>query len=519
MKRHTSSLSEKSFFYFVPFFLAILLSACGGGGSDNGGVPKGAGSPEIIGSSGGTRTSDDGKASIEIPAGALSQDTTISVTVASNLAAGNIGAAYHFEPDGTTFSQPVTISISYDEATLSQLIIEKNLRLGKLVNGQWQLVAGSTVDIGSNKVSGKTTSFSIYGIIFVSGEVTAPILISPINDQAIPQNDPTSGCRANFSTGSGFKILFDWEDSTSLNGIAWYHFSLKRKASPDPIVVVDVEKVHTSEFAYSICDGFIPDLELNNWEWSVRAVDNEGTESLLSTGQFHFEPCALSGGLSCTEGPGLFAPGNVSVTPGPGDGEVTLNWQNVDGADSYNLYFSKEAGVTKDNYTLQNGGATRSNITRPFVLTSLSRDTQYHFVVTAVNSAGESPESLEVIATPLKVTQPVNLTGKWSGAISGNKSGQNMLILELTQVGIDVSGSFACSPFSPPFGTCHHDTGIVSGKVNGTKLTGNITFPGTNGVPDQSCAFVDVNVSKSTISGTYSCSAPISETGSLSIAR
>jgi hypothetical protein len=81
----------------VPVLLILLLVACGGGGGggDNGGGPSG------IGPSGGTASSNDDRASVNIPAGALSQDTAIAVVVASSPPAGNIGTAYDFGPDGT----------------------------------------------------------------------------------------------------------------------------------------------------------------------------------------------------------------------------------------------------------------------------------------------------------------------------------------------------------------------------------------------------------------------------------
>jgi hypothetical protein len=154
----------------VPVLLILLLVACGGGGGggDNGGGPSG------IGPSGGTASSNDDRASVNIPAGALSQDTAIAVVVASNPPAGNIGTAYDFGPDGTNFNQSVTISITYDDTTLPGGVTESGLTLGAVTNNQWVAVANASVDTTANVVSGTTTHFSVYGVTAVSDSGAVP---------------------------------------------------------------------------------------------------------------------------------------------------------------------------------------------------------------------------------------------------------------------------------------------------------------------------------------------------------
>lgn len=147
-------------FSFIP--LLILFLGCGGGGSNSTAVST---QTNGIGSSGGTVTSSDGKVSVLVPQGALSQQTDITVDQATNPPSGNIGVAYEFGPSGTTFSQPVTISITYDQASLPQGVNEADLRLGTVVNGGWEAVSDSTVDVAANKVTGTTTHFSIYGVV------------------------------------------------------------------------------------------------------------------------------------------------------------------------------------------------------------------------------------------------------------------------------------------------------------------------------------------------------------------
>ena len=80
-----------------------------------------------------------------------------------------------------------------------------------------------------------------------------------------------------------------------------------------------------------------------------------------------------------------------NVTASPGEGEVTISWNAVQGAASYNIYWSESAGVTPTNGTLI------SNAVSPHTHTGLSFGTTYYYVVAAVNEA----------APPIEVAAPV----------------------------------------------------------------------------------------------------------------
>jgi fibronectin type 3 domain-containing protein len=70
--------------------------------------------------------------------------------------------------------------------------------------------------------------------------------------------------------------------------------------------------------------------------------------------------------------------------------DVTLAWQDVPNATSYNIYWSDKPGVTKKN------GIKISNIKSPYKITGLKKGKRYYFVVTAVNASAESKESEEI---------------------------------------------------------------------------------------------------------------------------
>ncbi len=89
------------------------------------------------------------------------------------------------------------------------------------------------------------------------------------------------------------------------------------------------------------------------------------------------------------------APTTLAATPG--DGSVALAWAAVSGATSYNVYWSRAAGVTPGG-----AGATKiGNVTSTsYSHVGLVNGDRYYYVVTAVNSGGESKASSEVSAAP-----------------------------------------------------------------------------------------------------------------------
>ena len=70
-----------------------------------------------------------------------------------------------------------------------------------------------------------------------------------------------------------------------------------------------------------------------------------------------------------------------------------MTWDNVANATSYNIYWSYESGVSKDN------GTKISNVKNPHTITGLERGRTYYFVVTAVNDYGESRASQSISYT------------------------------------------------------------------------------------------------------------------------
>ena len=106
----------------------------------------------------------------------------------------------------------------------------------------------------------------------------------------------------------------------------------------------------------------------------------------------------------------------TGVTAAAASGQATISWNSVNGAVSYTLYMATQAGVTKSNKLP--GAMTHLSVTSPYVHTGLANGTTYYFVVTAVNTSGESVESAQVSAIPMAATAapplPNPIVGSWS---------------------------------------------------------------------------------------------------------
>ena len=125
----------------------------------------------VVAASGGTAATPDGKARVDVPSGALSDSTILSVVPAADSLLPSpgpgyvTGSAYQYRPDGTQFAKSVRITIVYDPANVPSGASETSIRLHTVQNGQWVPVSGSTVDTSLHSVTGQTTHFSVYGAV------------------------------------------------------------------------------------------------------------------------------------------------------------------------------------------------------------------------------------------------------------------------------------------------------------------------------------------------------------------
>jgi hypothetical protein len=159
--------------------LAVATAWLGGGCRASATTTAAASS--VIGVAGGTVTTHDGS-SVDVPLGALSSPTTISMASVSQsgLPGGGVsgGAAYAIGPEGATFSTPLTITLSVDPAALPPMTQASDLAIfttsvGTMDHAYW--LATRAVD--ATHLSAQTTHFSWFWVAdprrFVS-QVTPP---------------------------------------------------------------------------------------------------------------------------------------------------------------------------------------------------------------------------------------------------------------------------------------------------------------------------------------------------------
>jgi len=91
------------------------------------------GEPDVflVDSSGKTVTTSDGQITLQIPSGALTNQTCISIYKYEDIAIPgfNIISAFRFMPEGTSFLKPATLSIEYNPHSLPSHLNETDIRL------------------------------------------------------------------------------------------------------------------------------------------------------------------------------------------------------------------------------------------------------------------------------------------------------------------------------------------------------------------------------------------------------
>jgi hypothetical protein len=111
--------------------------------------------------------------------------------------------------------------------------------------------------------------------------------------------------------------------------------------------------------------------------------------------------CGGGNGSGGGQGP-VVPPVPTGVTATAGNGQVSLSWTASSGATSYHV---KRGTATGGPYTQVAAPATNSDTD-----TGLTNGTAYYYVVSALNSAGESANSTEVAATPTGALTSVHVS-------------------------------------------------------------------------------------------------------------
>ena len=113
-------------------------------------------------STGGTVTALGGAVKLDVPAGALTTET--GITVEATPPTGGALTAVTFGPAGTQFSQPVPVTIGFNPAALPPGVTTADLALNLLdAQGRWVVMPNSVVDDVANTVTAPFYHFSTGG--------------------------------------------------------------------------------------------------------------------------------------------------------------------------------------------------------------------------------------------------------------------------------------------------------------------------------------------------------------------
>ncbi len=195
---------------------AFTLSAAAavGGGGGGGGATTSAGTTYLYGAvdSQGkfiqdvTAKSADNKVKLDIDRGVIGKTKTsqrlTKITVdpmatppAQPTDSSIIGLTYDLGPDEATFDPPITITFTYNPASIPEGVNEADLSLAYYDSstGEWVVLEGIVVDTVNNTISGKVshfTAFSVIAYVPVVAPEPEPTPPAPEPEPAPPEPEP-----------------------------------------------------------------------------------------------------------------------------------------------------------------------------------------------------------------------------------------------------------------------------------------------------------------------------------------
>lgn len=261
------------------------------------GIISGGSGDYTIGPDGGTITTDDGILTVDFPAGAVAEETDISITsvgrfdpirISDGPGLGNTLAEYDFEPDGLIFNQPVTVTMIVDVTDLNQNQRDRlNMYIYTDTDGDGEpdtfvpVPEDQIISISSTTNPDGTVSmtfimelmhFSTYAVIkpidVTDNEAPTIDVIVPVNDGAIQDHVTLKA------------------EVTDLSRIDSVHFTIREVDGNDGnnIGYENIPATQQGDSDYWLLDFDSTQLVDGNYIVYVKAIDeygNEGTSSVV----------------------------------------------------------------------------------------------------------------------------------------------------------------------------------------------------------------------------------------------
>ncbi len=189
------------------------------------------------------------------------------------------------------------------------------------------------------------------------------------------------------AVGGDAQVTVSWDPVANATSYDLYYSTKAKVAEKDDDDDVDAKRVKnvTSPF---VLKGLAAST---SYSFILRAINN-GRRGPAST--------EVSASTSGTTPVATIPVAPIGVSATGGTKQATIAWPAVSGATAYNLYWSTTTGVTTTT------GTKISGVSSPAVQTGLTDSTAYYYILTAVNSAGESTASVQVAATTLPANSP-----------------------------------------------------------------------------------------------------------------
>ncbi|MBE8717255.1 CAP domain-containing protein [Cellvibrio polysaccharolyticus] len=140
------------------------------------------------------------------------------------------------------------------------------------------------------------------------------------------------------------------------------------------------------------------------------------------------------------------APAGLSATAA--QGSVTLRWNNVQGATSYNAYVAAESGIIPANIAAFDEGRRIENVSSPYTLSGLQNGKPLYFVVTANRANVESNPSSEVSAIPTALQSALAPTAQEVLVIELINRARANPLQEAARYGINLNEGITGTPIS-----------------------------------------------------------------------
>ncbi len=199
-----------------------------------------------------------------------------------------------------------------------------------------------------------------------------------------------------------------------------------------------------------------------NGTLQLTATEGEFTSGIIGAATYFASASFDDFLVTSLGGGGTPPPAPAGLAATPGNAQVTLSWNASSGASSYNV---KRATTSGGPYTTIASGVTSTSLAN----SGLTNGTTYFYVVSAVNSSGESGNSNQASATPQATqTPPAAPTGLSANAGNG-------------QVSLNWSASSGASSYNVKRSTTSGGSYTTIASVSGanytnTGLTNGVTY-------------------------------------------